>query len=393
MLKSLSIKKMIWLVSSALTLLSLPVIIYILSQIEITGVIIFCLVLLSLFPLIAGAIINSWLEDKYLSSMCQSLRELAQLAGVSEQDALVEPGKNFSLCINNVQQAIENTQVNHSQINSEMSSRILLVSNANNDIGQEMVAQQEQANAILSELDKLSMSIWDLASMAEKAHQAVNDTQEEADKGKLIMTTSIGAIDQLASEVKTSTGILTELSADSQSIGLVLDVITDIADQTNLLALNAAIEAARAGEMGRGFAVVADEVRNLAARTQDSTGEIKNIIERLQNTVQKTITTLENSHDEAENCVEQVENACVSFASVVQAVNDITEANQSLAETAKDQSHAVEVINRDIEKISNLSNSVVEQHGTLQGVCDQLEQLVNNELDGDFLGSSEVDAS
>jgi len=223
------------------------------------------------------------------------------------------------------------------------------------------------------------MSIWELASMPEKASATVNDTQEEADKGKLIMTNSIGAIDNLATEVKNSTSILSDLSEDSQNIGMVLDVITDIAEQTNLLALNAAIEAARAGDQGRGFAVVADEVRTLAARTSNSTEKIKDIIDHLRETVTKTISTLENSHDEAEECVNQVEEACVSFSSIVAAVNGIIETSQSLADTAKGQSHAVEEINRDIDLISGLSTKVVDQHAGLQQACMQLEEFLSLE--------------
>ena len=71
---------------------------------------------------------------------------------------------------------------------------------------------------------------------------------------------------------------LSGIQATYEQISQVVGVIKSIADQTNMLALNAAIEAARAGDVGRGFTVVAGEVKKLAARTQEATRAIQEML-------------------------------------------------------------------------------------------------------------------
>lgn len=77
-----------------------------------------------------------------------------------------------------------------------------------------------------------------------------------------------------------------------------MDTISDIASQTNLLALNAAIEAARAGEQGRGFSVVADEVRKLAEQSEESAGNISEIISEIQSQIGYAIDRMDKSAEE-----------------------------------------------------------------------------------------------
>jgi len=104
-------------------------------------------------------------------------------------------------------------------------------------------------------------------------------------------------LNELSHEIDRAASVIANLESASVDIGTILETICSIADQTNLLALNAAIEAAHSGEQGRGFSVVADEVRNLAHRTNESTEEIRVLIQRLQQGANKVAEVMQSSRD------------------------------------------------------------------------------------------------
>lgn len=244
--------------------------------------------------------------------------------------------------------------------------------------------QQENTNSITSAIINVNQQVDKVASSASEATESANEANQQADKGKQIVNNTVTSIKDLAAEIKQTSNVINELSKDSESISLILDVIGDIAEQTNLLALNAAIEAARAGEQGRGFAVVADEVRSLAARTQDSTREIKIMIEKLQKGSRKAVRMMDKGNEQVNNSVKQALEADNSLVNVNASVQSIRLKNDEIDQASKDQLSGVSQINQDIDEIKVMTQAAKSRtehlqdvNSTLSNQTQELQQLVS----------------
>ena len=206
------------------------------------------------------------------------------------------------------------------------------------------------------------VSIGNLTAAVENAHNCVNEAVQTTDQAiaqtessNLVLSNMIDSIEVISEEVENASTVIHELEEDSKQIGKVLEVIQSIAEQTNLLALNAAIEAARAGEQGRGFAVVADEVRTLAQRTQESTQEIKQVIEHLQTRTKNAVLTMDTSRNKARESVADVAKAGDSLNIIQSAVEKISQETAQLARILTSQNTIASETYAHAQKIEHLS--------------------------------------
>lgn len=241
--------------------------------------------------------------------------------------------------------------------NVSMSSETLAstMTQANSN-SQHMLSQVEQVAAAVNEMSSTAL---EMSQSATSAHESATEAMRNVDGGNRSLGDSDAISKKIGASVHESAEIVNQLKAYSTEIGAVIDVINSISEQTNLLALNAAIEAARAGEHGRGFAVVADEVRSLAAKTQQSTIDIQDIITKLQDQAGKADDFMKSNAklvDESQNIAQQLREA---FNGISQSVSAISDINTLVATASNEQSSVTEDISSNIASTVDMVNENV----------------------------------
>jgi len=275
---------------------------------------------------------------------------------------------SFNTFVKKIAKTIDSISQTSEQLAAASHRLAEISSSTEQGVGQQLAETTQVATA----MEQMTATVQEVAKNATNASEVASTADADVANGKTVVDQAVSGINQLASEVENAANVIHELENDSNSIGEVLSVIQGIAEQTNLLALNAAIEAARAGEQGRGFAVVADEVRTLASRTQNSTQEIQQTIDRLQNRAKQAVTVMDNSRQQASSSVEQAASAGESITTISERIDTISDMNNQIAATAEEQTAVAEEINRNISNIRAVSNETSTGASNTTEACKEL---------------------
>jgi len=307
--------------------------------------------------------------------------DLTRRLDESREDELGDLARGFNRFIGGQRSLISDVLATSERLRASVAQVAQVVENTAGRSSQ----QQEMTDMVATAVHEMGLTVQEIARNASNAAQSSQSARDEAQGARNEVRQSIGHIESMSTDIGNAAAAVSELAEQVASIDQVLAVIRGISEQTNLLALNAAIEAARAGEMGRGFAVVADEVRTLASRTQSSTDEIQQMIQRLKQGAETAVNSMHAGQSATGTGVEASQRTGQSLSAITEQIERISDMNTQVATATEEQSSVTEEINRNVQGIADLAHATAgevqvcrEDCQSLRGLADDLAKQMGN---------------
>jgi methyl-accepting chemotaxis protein len=355
--------------------------------------------LTALFSLLVGwSMIAS--TSKPIGAMTEAMRRLAenhldvQIFGTGRRDEIGSMAKAVEVFKQNaIERARLEAEQKAQEEGAEQQKRAALVDMAEKiegatgdalaSVGSRTAKMAATAEEMSSSANRTGVSAQGAASAATQALANAQTVASAAEE----LAVSIREIGSQVSQSSTMTGravaagnetrtTIEKLNEQVGQIGVVADMISEIAAKTNLLALNATIEAARAGDAGKGFAVVASEVKQLATQTARSTEEISRHIGEVRSATSASVAAV----GRIEQTIGEINTIASSIAAAVEEQGAATaEIARNVAETASaanEMTRRISEVSQEAEQTGQRSAAVRDDASALNTMVDELKHAV-----------------
>ena len=208
-----------------------------------------------------------------------------------------------------------------------------------------IAAQQASAvNQTTSTMTELTASSKVAAQQAQAAAEGAKQVLDLASGGTQTVARSLLEMLALKQKMVAMQAQIFQLSEQTDRIGSISSLVSDLANQTNMLALNAAIEAVRTGTHSNGFAVIAAEIRKLADRSQKSATKIKELVEDIQKAIHSTEIVTRDGTKTLEEGAKISQDTAETFSGVKAAIDEVAVSVQTISLNAQQQAIAIQQV-------------------------------------------------
>lgn len=289
------------------------------------------------------------LGNAFVDMTCY-LREMAAVSKqVSEGDltVMVKPVSDKDL----LRSAFANMLTNLRGINQEVCEGVNVLASSASEIlasTTQIASGMSETAASVTQTTATVEQIKQTALLSSKKSRSVSENAQQsalvAEQGNSTVSETMKGIHHIKELMETVAESVVMLSEQTQAIGEITTVVTDLAQQSNLLAVNAAIEASKAGEHGKGFAVVAQEIKSLADQSKQATEQVRKILGDIQRATGKSVLAAEQVSKAVEGGVKQTTESGESIRKLAESIGEAAQAAEQIAVSSQQQLAGMEQV-------------------------------------------------
>ncbi|HDY7491971.1 TPA: methyl-accepting chemotaxis protein [Vibrio vulnificus] len=335
--------------------------------------------------LVSAVVMVLTLEHAYkpLLKLKKAVLGLSKGSGDLTARLTVEGGDDLAQIsegFNRFVQSLQGMMLQVSEASQNISSNIVQLNQTAVENEKVLITHSAETDQVVTAITEMSESARSVAENVTQSNRITEGASKEAKQSLEIVNNAVSTVSALVNDVEEMSDRIVSMNQDANKISEVLNVIGEISEQTNLLALNAAIEAARAGEQGRGFAVVADEVRALAARTQNSTTEISEMLSKLLDGTSSVVASMERTKQQCQSTASKTSEVSNSLNLMSGSVRDIDDVSTQIAAATEEQSTVAAELSRNMLAIRDIVTNLVASGRQTVSATESLADS-NHELD------------